>query len=120
MTILVGKGASDGGSVDVDFEDDALYAPYAYPIVMWPSSLPVQVSNKEESSTECTSNVRNIVSVVIGVVDGIRESYRLFPNLPAGNVCSPYHGGPPSNVIPALSRQGSIQAKTRVPARVAR
>ena len=25
---LVGKGASDGGSVDVDFGDDALYASY--------------------------------------------------------------------------------------------
>jgi hypothetical protein len=26
--VLVGKGASDGGSVDVDFGDDALYASY--------------------------------------------------------------------------------------------
>ena len=30
---LVGKGASDGGSVDVDFGDDALYASYTLRIV---------------------------------------------------------------------------------------
>jgi hypothetical protein len=26
--VLVGKGRPNGGSIDVDFNDDALYAPY--------------------------------------------------------------------------------------------